>query len=74
MNNSERTQAMLYLAQDLIEHKQYHSTREKIAIKCVLEKYLSAGELEAIAKRYDNAPSRQRKWQDIPEITLGMLT
>ncbi len=63
-----RLQAMLYLAEDLIQHKQYYSNEDRIAIKHVLNKYCSMLELASIENKY-NSKSNDEQFQKIPAFT-----
>lgn len=68
MSPSDRTQAMLYLANDLVQHKQYYGSRTKAAIKHVLNEFLSASEIEAVAARYNATSSSAEQFENIPSI------
>lgn len=65
---SPRLQAMLYLAEDLIQHKQYYSNDDKIAIKHILNKYCSILELASIENKY-NSKSNDEQFRAIPAFT-----
>lgn len=66
---SPRLQAMLYLAEDLIQHKQYYSIEDKIAIKHILTKYLSAEEMQILFNEYDKAAPTMNKMKNVDSLS-----
>ena len=66
---SNRLQAMMYLADELINSKKYLSIEDKIAIKHLLKKYTSVQEMQIIQQHYNKAEPIKNTIENVDDLT-----